>query len=102
MEHWLALGRDANGAAAIVDPAGEQPRFFFLKKDKTPTAEIPIHLDINFEDPDAAVERLLTLGATFVEAKTDKIGPHETQWVVMRNPEGNGFCVQGARARKGS
>ena len=96
MEHWLALGRDPNGAAAIVDPAGERPRFFFQQKQKTPTEAAPIHLDIWFEDPDAAVERLLSLGATLAEVKADKIGPYESQWVVMRDPEGNGFCVEGA------
>lgn len=99
MDEWLALGRDPNGAAAAVDPDGRRPRFFFLKKQKTPTSEIPIHLDVRFDDPDAAVERLLSLGATVVEAKSDKVGPYESQWVVMQDPEGNGFCVQGATLR---
>lgn len=99
MEHWLALGRDPNGASAIVDPDGKRPRFFFQQRHKTDTEVAPIHLDISFDDPDAAVDRLLSLGATFVEAKSDKIGPYESQWVVMRDPEGNGFCVQGASGR---
>ena len=98
MEHWLALGRDPNGAAAIVDPAGKRPRFFFQQKEKTPTEVAPIHLDLHFDDPDAAVEGLLALGAAFVEHKSDKIGPYESEWVVMRDPEGNGFCVSGASA----
>jgi hypothetical protein len=98
MEHWLALGRDPNGASAIVDPEGRRPRFFFQKKVKTPTDVVPLHLDIRFDDPDAAVSRLISLGAEYVEAKSDQIGPYESQWVVMRDPEGNGFCVQGARA----
>jgi catechol 2,3-dioxygenase-like lactoylglutathione lyase family enzyme len=98
MDHWLAEGRDPNGAAAIVDPEGRRPRFFFQKKEKTPTEVVPLHLDIRFDDPNAAVKRLLELGATFVEAKSEAIGPYETHWVVMRDPEGNGFCVQGATA----
>jgi catechol 2,3-dioxygenase-like lactoylglutathione lyase family enzyme len=97
MEHWLALGRDPNGASAIVDPEGRRPRFFFQQKRKTATEVVPLHLDIHFDDPDAAVQRLISLGAECVEAKSDKIGPYESQWVVMRDPEGNGFCVQDAR-----
>jgi hypothetical protein len=38
-----------------------------------------------------AVKRLSGLGATVVETKTGTFG--ET-WTVMRDPEGNGFCVQ--------
>ena len=41
MEAWLAAGRDPNGAAAAVDPAGHGPRLFFHKKAKTATESIP-------------------------------------------------------------
>jgi hypothetical protein len=39
------------------------------------------------------VERLTGLGATFVEERSLKIGPYEEFWAVMKDPEGNGFCV---------
>ena len=41
----------------------------------------------------AEVERLAGLGATVVEERSQKIGPYEELWTVMRDPEGNGFCV---------
>jgi predicted enzyme related to lactoylglutathione lyase len=94
MEAWLAAGRDPNGAAAIADPSGKGPRLFFNKGEKTRTASIPIHLDLNAEDREAEVERLVGLGATVVETKTRTTGPYTEEWTVMRDPEGNGFCVQ--------
>lgn len=93
-EAWVAAGNDPNGAAAIVDPAGEQPRLYFQKKAKTPTETIPIHLDLDVADREAEVERLVGLGATEVETRTREFGPVSETWTVMRDPEGNGFCVQ--------
>jgi hypothetical protein len=58
-----------------------------------PTESIPIHLDLKSEDRHAEVERLKGLGATEVEERSQKIGPYEEFWTVMRDPEGNGFCV---------
>jgi predicted enzyme related to lactoylglutathione lyase len=94
MEAWLAAGRDPNGAAAIVDPNGNGPRLFFNKGEKSPTPSIPIHLDLNAENRGAEVERLVGLGATVVETKTRSTGPYTEEWTVMKDPEGNGFCVQ--------
>ncbi len=94
MEAWLAAGRDPNGAAAIVDPEGKGPRLFFEKKPKTPTTSIPIHLDQNAPDREAEVKRLVGLGAREVETKTRTTGPYTETWTVMKDPEGNGFCVQ--------
>jgi hypothetical protein len=94
MEAWLAAGRDPNGAAAIVDPEGKGPRLLFEKKPKTPTTSIPIHLDLNAPDREAEVKRLVGLGAREVETKTRTTGPYTETWTVMKDPEGNGFCVQ--------
>jgi hypothetical protein len=94
MEAWLAAGRDPNGAAAIVDPGGKGPRLLFEMKPKTPTTSIPIHLDLNASDREAEVKRLVGLGAREVETKTRTTGPYTETWTVMKDPEGNGFCVQ--------
>ena len=94
MEALLAAGRDPNGAAAIVDPEGRGPRLFFEKKPKSPTTSIPIHLDLNASDREAEVERLVGLGAREVETRTRTTGPYTETWTVMKDPEGNGFCVQ--------
>ena len=90
-------GVDMNSRAACIDPAGGGPRLFFIKKEKTPTTSIPIHLDVAVEDVEAAVGRFESLGATVKERKTETLGPFTSYAVVMADPEGNGFCVQAAR-----
>jgi predicted enzyme related to lactoylglutathione lyase len=51
-----------------------------------------VHLDLNPDDRDAEVERLIGLGATRAD-----IGQTEVPWIVMADPEGNEFCVLNAR-----
>lgn len=87
-------GVDMSSRAACVDPKGRGPRLFFVKKEKTPTTSIPIHLDLAVEDLEAAVARFEALGARVKERKTETLGPFTSSWVVMADPEGNGFCVQ--------
>jgi Glyoxalase-like domain len=84
---------DPTGWAMLVHPEGIGPRLLFQRRPKTPTESIPIHLDLKSEDRHAEVKRLKGLGATEVEERSQKIGPYEEFWTVMRDPEGNGFCV---------
>lgn len=94
LEAIEAEGGDLNAAAAAVDPVGRGPRLFFKKMPKSDPDHIPVHLDLNCADREAEVERLEGLGATVVETKTETTGPYTETWTVMRDPEGNGFCVQ--------
>jgi hypothetical protein len=91
-ERLIAEGKlDPTGWAMLVPRAGEGPRLLFQRRPKSPTTDIPIHLDLHAEDREAEIDRLVGLGATVVETRTsDTFG--ET-WTVMRDPEGNGFCV---------
>ena len=84
---------DPTGWAMLVNPEGTGPRLLFQRRPKTATEHIPIHLDIAAEDRHAEVKRLEALGATAVEERSQKIGPYEEFWTVMKDPEGNGFCV---------
>ena len=82
---------EADAWAMLVPREGDGPRLLFQRRPKTPTTDIPIHLDIKGDHGrEAEVERLTSLGATIVEVKSNDFG--ET-WTVMRDPEGNGFCV---------
>jgi glyoxalase superfamily protein len=92
-DRLIAAGKlDPTAWAMLVPPEGQSgPRLLFQRRPKSPTTDIPIHLDLWTDDREAEVERLRGLGATVVETKTtDTFG--ET-WTVMRDPEGNGFCV---------
>jgi Glyoxalase-like domain len=94
VEKAVAAGDlDPTGWAMLVNPDGTGPRLLFQRRPKSQTTDIPIHLDIHSEDRPAEVERLQGLGATFVEERSQKIGRFEEFWTVMKDPEGNGFCV---------
>jgi predicted enzyme related to lactoylglutathione lyase len=73
---------------------GGGPELFFNRMEKSPTIELPIDLDVNVPDREAELERLLGLGAKLVETKSHAIGELSETWTVMRDPEGNGFCIQ--------
>lgn len=94
VEKAIAAGElDPTGWAMLVNPDGTGPRLLFQRRPKGPTTEIPIHLDLHADDRPAEVDRLVGIGAIVVEERSQKIGPHEEFWTVMKDPEGNGFCV---------
>jgi predicted enzyme related to lactoylglutathione lyase len=94
-----AVGRMGESWTAD-DPRGEGPELFFHRMTKSPTIEVPIHLDVNVPDREAEVERLRGLGAYIVETKTSAVGDFSETCTVMRDVEGNGFCVQEPQLRK--
>ncbi len=77
------------------DPRGEDVRLLFNRMPKSETIEVPIHLDINVPDREAELERVLELGGSLVETKSYRIGELADTCTVMRDPEGNGFCLEG-------
>ena len=91
-----------NAASAVVDPDGVGPRLFFQRVPEPKSAKNRVHLDVNAggghdapseerrQRVDAAVERLVGLGATQVAVREQ----HGERWVVMQDPEGNEFCLQ--------
>jgi predicted enzyme related to lactoylglutathione lyase len=97
-EFWSALldyEPQAAGESWIAsDPRGEGTRLLFNRMEKSQTIELPIHLDINVPDREAELQRILELGGRLVETKSHAIGDLSELWTVMRDPEGNGFCIQ--------
>ncbi len=91
-----------NDAYAIVDPAGEGPRIFLQRVPEGKTAKNRVHLDVGLPGagprgtgPDRAAVRaradeLTGLGARTVEEFDE---PGSGFWIVMRDPEGNEFCL---------
>jgi hypothetical protein len=91
-----------NSAYAVVDPDGSGPRIFFQKVPEGKTVKNRVHVDLNvggergtaLEDRktriEAETERLVAAGASVVGPKSER-GEY---WVVMRDPEGNEFCLQ--------
>lgn len=90
--HYNAEERGESWAAS--DPTYGGVELFFNRMAKSPTIELPIHLDINVPDRESELERLLGMGARLVRTKSDLIGDVSEEWTVMRDLEGNGFCIQ--------
>lgn len=91
-----------NSASAVVDPAGHGPRLFFQRVPEPKVVKNRVHLDVSVSGGpavplserrtrvDAAVERLVGLGAT----RLRDFEQHGEYWVVMQDIEGNEFCLQ--------
>ena len=73
----------------LRQPEGRRPRFLFQRREKSRPESHPIHLDFGTDDREAEIERLTSAGASVVETK---VGTNIT-FTVMRDPEGNPFCV---------
>lgn len=95
-EFWAGiLGYELDPSGGGWLARGEGPDLFFKRMPKSPTIEVPIHLDINVPDMHAEVRRALDLGARgIVETKTSAVGTLIETFTVVRDPEGNGFCIQ--------
>jgi hypothetical protein len=66
------------------------PTIVFVTVPEGKSVKNRLHIDVSPIDAtqDEEVDRLLALGATRVD-----IGQGDVGWVVMRDPEGNEFCV---------
>ena len=73
----------------VVEPGGQGPRLGFQQvADPTP-GKNRLHLDVEADDRELEVDRLLGEGAAMV-ARHEAAG---FTWVVLADPHGNQFCV---------
>lgn len=86
---------------SAVDPEGLRPRLFFQPVAEQKEVKNRLHIDINVAADgtsleerrlhvEAEINRLMDAGAS-VAARTETDAEHRA---VMRDPEGNEFCVQ--------
>jgi catechol 2,3-dioxygenase-like lactoylglutathione lyase family enzyme len=94
----LTVELDIGDYIYLKRPSGGIVLSFQRVGDPAPTGA-RVHLDLSVDDPidpadphasrRAAVNRLVDLGAAFVE---EHVLPH-TAWTIMTDPDGNVFCV---------
>jgi hypothetical protein len=86
--------------ASLIDPAGEGPRIYFQRVGEGKTAKNRVHLDVRVAGPEVRggqrqrlreeqVTRLAAAGGT----EAWRVSGPRGSCVVMRDPEGNEFCV---------
>lgn len=89
---WVVVDEDPVVVEIQSEP-GRLPGILFLKVEDAKAGQNRLHIDLRPDDQAAEVERLLRLGATTVD-----VGQGDVSWVVLADPEGNEFCVLGARS----
>jgi len=88
-EDEVEIGRDDRTA----------PTLTFVPVPEPKTVKNRLHIDLNPDDRDAEVERIVALGARRVDVGQDQT---KVTWVVLADPEGNEFCVLRARPQPGT
>jgi hypothetical protein len=76
----------------VVVAGDNHPGLVFVPVPEHKAGKNRLHLDLNPDDQDAEVERLLDMGARHMD-----VGQGDKPWVVLADPEGNEFCVLNAR-----
>lgn len=84
---------EADDEVAVAKDDDTYPGLIFVSVPEAKTVKNRLHIDLAPDDRDAEVERLLQLGATRADVGQ---GPDVT-WVVLRDVEGNEFCVLSSR-----
>jgi catechol 2,3-dioxygenase-like lactoylglutathione lyase family enzyme len=101
LDAWGVPPEARNDRSAAVDPAERGPRLFFQRVPEGKQAKNRVHLDVRAAPGlsgadrvaalDAKAQELVALGAEVV--RRVEPGPLELGHVVMRDPEGNEFCL---------
>lgn len=78
----------------LIPPEPAIPLIVFVPVPEGKSVKNRLHIDVSPTDGtrDEEVERLLAIGATRAD-----IGQGDVGWVVLRDPEGNEFCVLGTQ-----
>jgi predicted enzyme related to lactoylglutathione lyase len=79
--------------ASIEHPTDEGPAICFQRVPESKQGKNRVHFDLNVDDDEleSAVERLISLGAKQVDVGQGV----DRSWVVLADPEGNEFCIVG-------
>jgi predicted enzyme related to lactoylglutathione lyase len=84
---WVVVNDDPE-EFEIRRTAERSPGLLFARVPESKSVKNRLHLDFRPDDRDAAVARLLDLGASRAD-----VGQGDASWIVLRDPEGNEFCV---------
>lgn len=74
----------------LVDPQRRRLPVSLQITDTEPQEPVRVHLDLYTDEQERHVQRLVDLGATRVD---DWPYPDDADFVVLRDPDGNEFCV---------
>jgi predicted enzyme related to lactoylglutathione lyase len=94
---WPATFEDMPGNPywVVADPTGALPRLVFVTVGEEKARKNRVHLDLLPTDgsQEEVIELALQLGASVLE---DRRSLEPGGWVVLADPEGNEFCLEGS------
>ena len=79
------------GFSTATHPEGVRPMLLFIKVPEARTVKNRMHMDVEADNREAEVERLIGLGAT--RGETHSMPEYGITWTVMQDPEGNELCL---------
>jgi len=77
-------------AGEVVIGRDDSPRLLFTRVPNVKADRSRLHIELDPDDRDAEMERLLDMGARHVDM--GQVG-RAAAWIVLADPEGNEFCV---------
>jgi hypothetical protein len=80
---------ESTGEVGIAKDEHAYPGLVFLSVPERKSGKNRLHLDLNPDDREAEVERLVNMGARQVDVGQGD----DVTWTVLADPEGNEFCV---------
>jgi catechol 2,3-dioxygenase-like lactoylglutathione lyase family enzyme len=97
---WTASQEDGTPGHAeycVQPPGGALPRLYFTTVPEPKAAKNRVHLDLLPPDgePRDELARLLGLGAVIAGDQ-----PPGASWVILADPEGNEFCLEGGGSQE--
>jgi hypothetical protein len=96
-------GAEEFGEIALSDPTGTGPDIYLMTVPESKVVKNRVHLDLQAEPTmEAEVARLEAAGASVLATHQDPEGFVDPYiWTVMKDPEGNEFCVGEPLSRRG-
>ena len=89
--------RPGDDEVGLDVPAG-QPTLLFVRVPEQKSLKNRLHLDLEPDRPrDQEVERVSALGAVIID---DRRKANGRGWVVLADPAGNEFCIEGSAAER--
>jgi predicted enzyme related to lactoylglutathione lyase len=91
---WVVNERNTN-ELQLVNPDAAGTSLYFMRVPEPKVGKNRLHLDLLAPGPmEPEVQRLIRAGAQLVEVHQDPPSmENPDSWTVMRDPEGNEFCV---------
>ena len=84
--------RESEDEILLAPDDWSYPRFTFQRIAAPRVVPGPLHLDLDAANMPGEVDRLVSLGATRLRT-VDAADSGSVSWTVLRDPDGNEFCV---------